>query len=106
VVSLWPITDANREAVEALTVTPDQGRFVSGVSESILEAAEEPDARALSWAIYASETARAARSRSTSDTASNEPEISTATRSCSGWRSPRPQNNINGRCKWREDRND
>jgi diamine N-acetyltransferase len=56
VVSLWPITDANREAVEALTVTPDQGRFVSGVSESILEAAEEPDARALYWAIYDEET--------------------------------------------------
>ena len=44
-VSLRPITDANREAVEALAVTPDQGRFVSGVRESILEAAEEPDAR-------------------------------------------------------------
>jgi hypothetical protein len=27
-------------------------------------------------------------SRSTNDTASKEPEISTATRSCSGWRSP------------------
>jgi GNAT superfamily N-acetyltransferase len=149
VVSLRPITDANREAVEALAVTPDQGRFVSGVRESILEAAEEPDAQALYWAIYAEETpvgfvmiadevgspdyiahylwkllideryqrrgfgtatldliveyfrnrasarcgrapgrARAARSRSTSDTASNEPEISTATRACSGWRSP------------------
>jgi hypothetical protein len=51
VVSLRPITDANREAVEALAVTPDQGRFVSGVHESILEAAEEPDAQALYWAI-------------------------------------------------------
>ena len=51
-VSLWPITDANREAVEALAVTPDQGRFVSGVRESILEAAKEPDARALYSAIY------------------------------------------------------
>jgi hypothetical protein len=38
VVSLRPITDANREAVEALAVAPDQGRFVSGVRESILEA--------------------------------------------------------------------
>jgi hypothetical protein len=51
VVTLWPITDANREAVEALAVAPDQGRFVSGVRESILEATEEPDARALYWAI-------------------------------------------------------
>jgi diamine N-acetyltransferase len=52
VVSLAPITDANREAVEALAVAPDQRRFVSSVRESILEAAEEPDARALYWAIY------------------------------------------------------
>ena len=148
-VSFRPLTDANREAVEALAVTPDQRRFVSGVRESILEAAAEPDARALYWAIYEEETpvgfvmiadevgspdyiahflwkllideryqrrgfgtatldliveyfrnrgvgtmwtsvgqGEAARSRSTSDTASNEPEISTATRSCSGWRSP------------------
>ena len=55
-VSLRPVTDANREAVEALAVTPAQGPFVSGVRESILEAAQEPDARALYWAIYAEET--------------------------------------------------
>ena len=55
-VSLRPITDANRESIEALAVTPDQERFVSGVPESILEAAEEPDARALYWAIYDDET--------------------------------------------------
>jgi hypothetical protein len=47
---LRPITDANRKAVETLAVTPHQGRFVSGVRESILEAAEEPDAWALYWA--------------------------------------------------------
>jgi hypothetical protein len=41
------MTDANREAVEALAVTPDQERSVSGVRESILEAAEEPDAQSL-----------------------------------------------------------
>jgi diamine N-acetyltransferase len=56
VVSLRPITDANREAVEALAVTPDQRRFVSGVRESMLEAADHPDAQALYWAIYAEET--------------------------------------------------
>ena len=55
-VSLRPITDANRAAVEALAVTPGQRRFVSGVRDSILEAADEPDARALYWAIYAEET--------------------------------------------------
>jgi hypothetical protein len=41
------MTDANREAVEVPAVTPDQERFVSGVRESILEAAEEPDAQGL-----------------------------------------------------------
>ena len=56
VVSLRPITDANREEVEALAVSPDQGRFVSGVRESIREAKEEPGAHALYWAIYAEET--------------------------------------------------
>jgi diamine N-acetyltransferase len=56
VVSLRPITDANREAVEALAVTPEQRRFVSGVRESMLEAASEPDARALCWGIYDDET--------------------------------------------------
>jgi GNAT superfamily N-acetyltransferase len=35
---------------------PPQERFVSGVAESLLEAAEEPDGRALYWAIYADET--------------------------------------------------
>jgi hypothetical protein len=55
-VSLRPIDDANREAVVALRVSPAQERFVSGVAESLLEAAEEPDGRALYWAIYAGET--------------------------------------------------
>ena len=50
------MADANREAVEALAVPPDQRRFVSSVRESILEAAAEPDARALYWAIYDEET--------------------------------------------------
>ena len=55
-VSLRPITDDNREAVEALRVSAAQERFVSGVAESLLEAAEEPDGRALYWAVYAGET--------------------------------------------------
>jgi diamine N-acetyltransferase len=56
VISLRPITDANREAVEALAVVPGQERFVSGVRESLLEAAKEPGAQALYWAIYEGET--------------------------------------------------
>ena len=55
-VSLRPIDDSNREAVEALRVTPAQGRFVSGVADSVLEAAEEPGGCALYWAVYADET--------------------------------------------------
>jgi diamine N-acetyltransferase len=47
---------ADREAVEALRVSRAQERFVSGVAESLLEAAEEPDGRALYWAIYEDET--------------------------------------------------
>jgi diamine N-acetyltransferase len=56
VVSLRPITDANRAEVEALRVAPGQEQFVSGVADSLLEAAAEPGARALYWAVYADET--------------------------------------------------
>jgi diamine N-acetyltransferase len=52
VVSLRSITDANRHQVEALAVAPAQRRFVSTVRASMREAAAEPDARALNWAIY------------------------------------------------------
>jgi diamine N-acetyltransferase len=53
VVSLRPITDENRESVEALRVSPAQEQFVSSVADSLLEAAEEPDGRAIFWAVYA-----------------------------------------------------
>jgi diamine N-acetyltransferase len=56
VVSLRPITESNREAVEALEVSPDQEQFVSSVADSLLEAAAEPDGRAMYWAVYAEET--------------------------------------------------
>ena len=56
VVSLRPISESNREAVEALRVAPGQEQFVSTVADSLLEAAEEPDGRALYWAVYADET--------------------------------------------------
>jgi diamine N-acetyltransferase len=52
VVSLRSITDANRHEVEALVVAPAQRRFVSTVRASMREAAAEPNARALCWAIY------------------------------------------------------
>ena len=55
-VSLRPINESNREAVEALEVAPDQQQFVSNAADSIREAAKEPDGRALYWAIYADGT--------------------------------------------------
>jgi diamine N-acetyltransferase len=55
-VSLRPITDENRRAVEALRVAPGQERFVSSVVDSLTEATEEPAGRAISWAVYAGET--------------------------------------------------
>jgi diamine N-acetyltransferase len=55
-VSLREITDANRSAVEALSVTPQQEQFVAGVRESLIEAAATPDAKPWYRAIYAGET--------------------------------------------------
>ena len=55
-VSLRPISESNREAVEALRLSPGQDQFVSTVADSLLEAVEEPDGRAMYWAVYADET--------------------------------------------------
>jgi diamine N-acetyltransferase len=55
-VSLRPINESNREAVEALRVSPAQEQFVSNVTESLAEAREEPDGRALYWAVYEDDT--------------------------------------------------
>jgi diamine N-acetyltransferase len=55
-VSLRPLSESNRQAVEALRVAPGQERFVSGVTESLAEAAEHPGARAMQWAIYDDDT--------------------------------------------------
>ena len=52
---LRPLTESNREAVEALRVAASQQRFVSSVADSLREAAEHPDAHALCWAVYAGE---------------------------------------------------
>ena len=56
VVSLRPITGSNRDALEALRVSPAQRRFVSGVTESLRQAAEHPGARAIPWGVYAEDT--------------------------------------------------
>lgn len=52
-VSLREITPANRAAVEALTVTAVQAEYVAGVAESLVEAAETPDAMPWYRAVYA-----------------------------------------------------
>ena len=55
-VSLRPLTDSNRQAVEALRVSPGQEQFVSTVADSLTEAAEHPDAHPLYWAVYDDDT--------------------------------------------------
>jgi GNAT superfamily N-acetyltransferase len=55
VISLRPIGDGNRGAVEALRVSPIQEQFVASVAESLVEAVEDPGGRAIYWAIYADE---------------------------------------------------
>lgn len=55
-VSLRPVDAWDREAVLALRVAPAQERFVGGVAESLQDAVDEPDGRAIYWAVYADET--------------------------------------------------
>jgi diamine N-acetyltransferase len=53
VVSLREITQNNRAEVERLFVTEEQAHYVASVSESLLEAAELPDAKPWYRAVYA-----------------------------------------------------
>jgi diamine N-acetyltransferase len=53
VVSLREITEDNRAAVEALAVTEEQSRYVASVAESLVEAAQLPDAKPWYRAVYA-----------------------------------------------------
>jgi diamine N-acetyltransferase len=55
-VSLREITAANRAAVEALAVGAAQSEYVTGVAESLVEAAETPDACPWYRAVYADDT--------------------------------------------------
>lgn len=52
-VSLREITDANRPLIEALSVSRTQQTYVAGVTESLAEAIEYPDACPWFRAIYA-----------------------------------------------------
>ena len=55
-VSLRPLDQSDRRAVEALRVAPGQERFVSGVTDSLREAAEHPGAHAMCFALHAGDT--------------------------------------------------
>ena len=55
-VSLRSLDDSNREAIEALRVSPRQEQFVSSVTDSLQEAAEHPDAHPMYWAVYDGDT--------------------------------------------------
>ncbi len=56
IISLRPLTDANRAAVLSLRVSPAQEQFVGTVEGALLEAAEEPGAHGIFWAVYDGET--------------------------------------------------
>jgi diamine N-acetyltransferase len=56
VVSLRPLSESDRQAVEALRVSPSQERFVSSVADSLLEAAEHPGAHAMYWVVHDDDT--------------------------------------------------
>jgi diamine N-acetyltransferase len=53
---LREITPENRAAIEALAVTAEQSSYVEGVAESIVEAAQTPDACPWYRAVYAGDT--------------------------------------------------
>ncbi|MET7318885.1 MULTISPECIES: GNAT family N-acetyltransferase [Streptomyces] len=54
-VHLREVTAGNRDAVRALRVRRDQRRFVASVSESLEDAAEQPQARPWYRAVYQGE---------------------------------------------------
>ncbi|HJR95196.1 MAG TPA: GNAT family N-acetyltransferase, partial [Gaiellaceae bacterium] len=55
-ITLRPLDDANRDAVLALRVSSEHLAFVSSVEDSLREAEEEPDGRAIQWGLYDGET--------------------------------------------------
>jgi GNAT superfamily N-acetyltransferase len=55
-ITLRPLTDDNRAALEALTIEPFQEQFVNTVSEALVEAEEEAGGRAIQFGLYDDET--------------------------------------------------
>ena len=55
-ITLRPLTDDDRAALEALQIEPSQERFVNNVSEALEEAAQEPGGRAIQFGLYDDDT--------------------------------------------------
>jgi diamine N-acetyltransferase len=56
VLTLRPVDESNKTELEALRTSPAQERFVSTVADSLLEAIEAAECRAIAWGIYDGET--------------------------------------------------
>ena len=54
-VTLRPVDDANREALRALVVRPDQTHFVATVEKSYADAAADPASHPMLWGLYAAD---------------------------------------------------
>ena len=54
--TLHPVDESNRSVLEALRTSPAQERFVSTVADSLLEAIEAAECRAIAWGVYDGET--------------------------------------------------
>ena len=54
--TLHPVDESNKPELEALRTSPAQERFVSTVADSLLEAIEASECRAISWGVYDGET--------------------------------------------------
>jgi GNAT superfamily N-acetyltransferase len=56
VLTLRPVDESNKTELEALRTSPAQERFVSTVADSLLEAVEAAECRAIAWGVYDGET--------------------------------------------------
>ena len=54
--TLHPVDESNQSVLEALRTSPAQERFVSTVADSLLEAIEAAECRAIAWGVYDGET--------------------------------------------------
>ena len=54
--TLRPVDESNKAELEALRTSPAQERFVSTVADSLLEAVEAAECRAIAWGVYDGET--------------------------------------------------